>query len=94
MWFSRFLDVWHQWALQEWAIMLRSRLRAGKVKQFVTQLCPTLCDPMDCSLPVYPAHRILQARILEWVVILFSRRSSQPRDLIQVSRIAGGFFIS
>ena len=31
------------------------------------QLCPTLCDPMDCSLPHSPVHRILQARILEWV---------------------------
>ena len=34
------------------------------------QLCLTLCDPMDCSLPVSSAHGILQARILEWVVLL------------------------
>ena len=80
MWFSRFLDVWHQWDLQAWAIMLRSRLRAGKVKVFVTQSCPTLCDPMGYSLPVSSVHRILQARILELVVILFSKGSSQPRD--------------
>ena len=38
------------------------------------QLRPTLCDPMDCSLPDSSVHRILQARILEWVVIPFSRR--------------------
>ena len=38
--------------------------------------------------------RILQARILEWVAFPFSRRSSQPRDQTQVSRIAGGFFTS
>ena len=42
-----------------------------KWKRFVCvqllQLCPTLCDPMDCSLPHSPVHRILQARILEWV---------------------------
>ena len=36
----------------------------------VSQLCPTLCNPMDCSLPGSSAHRILQARILEWVAIL------------------------
>ena len=35
----------------------------------VTQLCPTLCDPVDCSLPGSPVHGILQARILEWVAM-------------------------
>ena len=40
---------------------------------FVAQLCPTLCDSMDCSLPGSSAHGILQARILEWVAIPFSR---------------------
>ena len=39
----------------------------------VTQLCLTLCDPMDCSLPGCSVHEILQARILEWVAIPFSR---------------------
>ena len=58
-----------------------------KVK--VTQLCPTLCDPMDCRV-----HGILQATILEWVTFPFSRGSSQPRDRTQVSCIAGGFFTS
>ena len=46
----------------------------------VTQLCPTLCDPVDCSLPGFSVHGILQARILEWVTISFSRGSSRPRD--------------
>ena len=46
----------------------------------VTQSCLTLCDPKDCSLPNSPVHGILQARILEWVAIPFSRGSSQPRD--------------
>ena len=55
----------------------------------LAQSCLTLCDPMD-----YTVHGILQARILEWVAISFSRESSQPRDWIQVSHIAGGFFIS
>ena len=36
------------------------------------QLCPTLCDPMDCSLPGFSVHGILQARTLEWVAISFS----------------------
>ena len=42
----------------------------------VTQSCLTLCDPMDCSLLGSSIHGILQARILEWVAISFSRRSS------------------
>ena len=46
----------------------------------VAQLCPTLCNPMDCSLPGSSVHGILQAGILEWVAIPFSRGSSQPRD--------------
>ena len=53
----------------------------------VAQSCLTLCDPMD-----YIDHGILQARILAWIAVPFSRGSSQPRDRTQVSRIAGGFF--
>ena len=44
------------------------------------QSCPALCDPIDCSLPSSSVHGILQARILEWVAISFSKGSSQPRD--------------
>ena len=51
-----------------------------KVKVFVTQLCPTLCDPMDCSPPGSSVRGVLQARTLEWVAIPFARGSSQPRD--------------
>ena len=54
-----------------------------------TQLCPTLCDPMDYSLQGYSVYWIFQARVLEWVAISFSRGSSQSRDQTQVSRIAG-----
>ena len=46
----------------------------------VTQSCPTLCDLMECGPPGSSVHRILQARILEWVAIPFSRGSSEPRD--------------
>ena len=52
----------------------------------------TLCNPMDCSLSGSSVHGILQARMLEWVSIPFSRRSSQPRDQTQVSCIAAKFF--
>ena len=58
-----------------------------KVKVKVAQLCPTLRSLME-----YTVHGILQAKILEWVTIPFSRESSQPRDQTQVSYIAGGFF--
>ena len=58
----------------------------------VTQMCLTVCNPMDCSLSGFSVHGILQARILEWVAISFSERSSRPRDRTQVSYIAGRFF--
>ena len=63
-----------------------------KVKVLVTQLCPTVFDPIDCSPPGSCVHGILQERILEWVAIPFSKGSSQPRDQTQVSPIAGRFF--
>ena len=44
----------------------------------VAQLCPTLCNPMDCSLPGPSIYGLFQAKILEWVAISFSRGSSQP----------------
>ena len=64
-----------------------------KVKMSVAQLFLTLCDPVDCSPPGSSVHGILQARILEWVAIPFSRGSSWPRNRTQVSHIAGRFFI-
>ena len=54
-----------------------------------SQLCLTLCDPVDCSPPGSPVQRIFQARILEWITISFSRGSSWTRDRTQVSHIAG-----
>ena len=58
----------------------------------VAQSCPTLCDPVDGSPPGSSVHGILQARILEWVAISFSRGSSRPRDRTQVSHITGRCF--
>ena len=58
----------------------------------VAQSCPTLCDPMDCSLPGSYVHGIFQAKVLEWVAISFSRGSSWPRDRTQISHIVGRCF--
>ena len=58
----------------------------------VSQSCLTLCNSMDCSLQGSFVYGILQARILEWVTIPFSRGSSQPRGQTQVSCMAGRFF--
>ena len=63
-----------------------------KVKVLVIQSRWTLCDPMDYSPPGSSVHGIFQARILEWVVIPFSRGSFRPRDQIQVSFTAVRFF--
>ena len=71
--------------LQSFKFVGYLKYKAVKVK--VIQPCLTLCNPM-----VYTVHGILQARILEWAAIPFSRGSSQPRDRIQVSYIAGRFF--
>ena len=59
------------------------------------QLCPTLCNPMDCNPPGSSVHRTLQARILEWTAMPSSRESSQLRDRTLISYIpalADGFF--
>ena len=62
--------------------------------RLVTQSCPTLCDPMDCSLPGSSVHGDSPGKNTSWSGLPSSRGSSQPRDRIQVSRIAGGFFTS
>ena len=56
----------------------------SEMKMKGAQSCLTFCNPMD-----HTVHGILKARILEWIAIPFSRGSSQPRDQIQVSCIAG-----
>ena len=63
-----------------------------KVKVLVTQLCPTICDPMDYSLPGFSVQGILQARILEWVAISISRGSSWSKNQTWVSCITSRFF--
>ena len=58
----------------------------------VAQSCPILCDPMDCSPPGSSVHGLLQARILQWVALPFSRGSSWLRDQTCVFYVAGRFF--
>ena len=67
-------------------------LGSHKVEKIVIQLYPVLCDPMNCSPPDFSVHGILQAGILEWVAIPFSRGSSWLRDRTWVCCIIGGFF--
>ena len=69
-------------------ILVKMRMKWSEV----AQLCLTLCDPVDCSLPGSSIHGIFQARVLEWVAISFSKWSSQPRDWTQVSSIVGWRF--
>ena len=52
------------------------------------QVCLTLCDPMNCSLPGSSVHGILQSRILDWVAMPTSRGSSQPRDQTHISCVS------
>ena len=59
-----------------------------KVKMLVSQSCLTLCDRMNCSPLGSSVHGILQARILKWVPITFSKGSSQPKDQTRVSHVA------
>ena len=80
-----FFQIW-------FPVLLTKACPILKVKSEVAQSCPTLCYPMGCSLPGSSIRGILQARVVEWVAISFSRRSSQPRDRTQVSRIAGRRF--
>ena len=68
------------------------RVHKWKERRRSRSVCSTLCDPMDYSLPDSSIHGISQAKILDWVAISFSRRSSQTRDSTYGSQIAGGFF--
>ena len=63
-----------------------------RVPESVSCSCLVFCDPMDCSSPGSSVHGILQARILEWVAISFSRGSSRPWDQTQFSHTAGRLF--
>ena len=80
--------------LQKKIVNLLLNRYLGESESEVTQSCPTLCDPMDCSLSDSSVHGIFQARVLEWIAISFSRGSSRPRNRTLVSPIAGRRFYS
>ena len=67
-------------------------LYEGESESEAARSCLTLCYPVDCSLSGSSVHGIFQARVLEWIGISFSRGSSQPRNQIRISRIAGRCF--
>ena len=67
----------HTWVLWWYRAKICPPLK--RVKCLVAQSCPALCDPMNCSPPGSSVHRVLQARILEWIAMSFSRGSSQPQ---------------
>ena len=86
---EHYINHSEKWMLAHWLMSVRSQVTSNSE---VAQSCPTLCDPMDCSLSGSSVHGIFQARVLEWVAISFSMGSSRPRDQIQVSHIAGRHF--
>ena len=67
------------------ALVLAAATAAAAAKS--RQLCLTLCDPMDCSLPGFSIHGILQARTLEWVAISFSNASKWKVKVKSLSRV-------
>ena len=86
-------SVQHYWHSQDRSDICQKMSKCFEVwkveESEVAQSCPIFCSPMDYSLPGSSVHGIFQARILEWVAISFSRRSSWPRNLTQVSSIVG-----
>ena len=58
----------------------------------VAQSCPTLCNPMNCTPPGFSVHGILQARILDWLAISYSKASFRLRDQTRSSALTRGFF--
>ena len=75
-----------------WLSGKETACNAGESESEIAQSCPTLCNPLDCSLSGSSVHGIFQARVLEWIAISFSRGSSQPRNRTRVSHIVGRCF--
>ena len=86
---QRIRNLWLIEVNQEGNVVSICKRGKRKKENEVAQLCLTLCDPRDHSPPGSSIHGILQARVLEWVAISFSRGSSLPRDQVQVSRTSG-----
>ena len=86
------LSILFYWSIYLSLCQYHTILMTVKSESEITQSCPALCDPMDCSLPGSSIHGIFQARVLKWVAISFSRWFSRSRDQTQVSRIVGRCF--
>ena len=84
-------EFFSYWAAEIWKLSVTAASIACSGGGLVAKLCPTLCNPMDCSSPGSSLHEILQARILAWVAISFSEGSSPPRGQAQVSCITSRF---
>ena len=69
-------------------------LHGGDGGGLVALLCPTLCDPMDCSLPGFSVHRILLARTLEWVAISISSKFSIPEGIREKGKGQHKWYVS
>ena len=80
------------WFKNYWSLVWRILSITLLLCEVKSLSCVWLCNPMDCNLPASSLHGILQARVLEWVAISFSRGSSRPRDQIRVSLIPGRHF--
>ena len=90
--FDLYFDFAETWWIKHISTSLLNHLLTISEWSEVPQSCPTLCDPMDCSLSGSSIHGIFQARVLEWIAISFSRGSSWPRNWTRVSCIAGRCF--
>ena len=86
------LENGDKWFLHSVLMTKRNIACKTQIIKMTSQLCLTLCNPMDCSLPSSSVHGILQARILECVAMPFSRGSSWPRGQTWIFYIAGRFF--
>ena len=85
--FTKFTLNWLSLRCHHLGEFFRNKFYSFCCCYLVAKSCPTLCDPMDCSPPGSSVHGILQARILEWVAISFSRGSSWSKDWTHVSCI-------
>ena len=87
-----YIQNWHRYQIYKSIELIFTLLSTSSSLCMCMLSCQTLCSPMDCSPPVSFVHGILQARVLEWVGILFSRGSSWPRNRMRISCITSGFF--
>ena len=87
---NEWMKIWYIYTMEYYSVIKKRESESILVRWVseVAQSCPTLWDPMHCSLPGFSVYGIFQARVLEWVVISFSRGSSHPRDRIHVSCIS------